>query len=86
MRNSEQATPAGDYRCKQCLLSDGRRTYTAWIPEKFAIEGKIIDIDDDETGSKGRWVVKEVGKASSPYSYVNDRSQDHKRTRKTSDI
>lgn len=76
----------GDYPCRQCQLSYGWTTKTFWIPSKFAIKGKSLLIDDDMTGIQEEWIVDEVYGPELPYSYVNDRSQDHKRTRKASDI
>ena len=53
----------------------------AWIPEKFAVEGKFLRIGD----SNG-WKVETVGAISQTSQENNERSQDYKRTRKASDI
>ena len=75
-----------DPNCRQCLLEIGWTTKTVWLPSKFAVQGKRLIIDDDITGNKEEWIVYEVYNPELPYSYVNERSQDHKRTRKASDI
>lgn len=75
-----------DYLCSQCRLSYGWTTKTVWLPTKFAIKGKLLLIDDDMTGNQEEWTVDEVYTPKLPYSYVNDRSQDYKKTREASDI
>lgn len=66
----------------QCRMQkvDGS-LYTAYIPSKFAIEGKMIDIDDVATGMKVVNVYHSL-----PYDVVNERGQDYKKTRQASDI
>lgn len=76
----------GDYPCRQCQLSYGWTTKTFWIPSKFAIQGKLLLIDDDMTGRQEEWTVDEVYCPELPYSYINERSQDYKKTREASDI
>lgn len=48
---------------RQCMMheysSENTVVYTAWIPEKFAVQGKIISIDQDDK-SKMSYEVKEV--------------------------
>jgi hypothetical protein len=75
-----------DNNCKQCKLSVGLTTKVSWLPSKFAIKGKVILIDDAVTGDQDTWTVDEVYGPELPYSYVNERSQDYKRTRRASDI
>ena len=75
-----------DPNCKQCELSVGWKSYTVWLPEKFAVNGKVLIIDNDMTGCKETWTVTEVYSKSLPYSYLNERSQDYKKTREASDI
>lgn len=29
----------------QCKMSHGSKHYTAWLPEEYAVVGKIVDID-----------------------------------------
>lgn len=81
-----QTVSTGDYLCRQCQLSYGWTSKTFWIPSKFAIQGKLLLIDDDITGRQEEWTVDEVYGPELPYSYVNDRSQDYKKTREASDI
>lgn len=58
--------------------------YTAYIPEKYAYKGNMIDIDMED-GLSMSWTVEEVGEPLLSV-IVNERSQDYKRTRKASDI
>ena len=69
------------YQMKQCILRKGVKEQTAWIPVKFAIVGKILKLEDDDG-----WKVISTGLVSYQSTYVIDRSQDYKRTRKASDI
>lgn len=66
----------------QCRMekTDGS-FYTAYIPSRFAVAGKIIDIDDVAAGMKVVDVYHSL-----PYEVVNERSQDYKKTRQASDI
>ena len=41
---------------KQCSLTQGKRTHTAWIPENLAVEGKMLVIEDKEK----QWHVDRV--------------------------
>jgi hypothetical protein len=66
---------------KQCILRKGNAIQTAWIPEQYAVQGKIISIKDDHG-----WEIVTASVHSKPYEEINDLSQDHKRTRNASDI
>jgi hypothetical protein len=73
----------------QCKLSrplnDGSTTYrTSYIPEKYAVAGKYIAVDENPELCY-RWFIEETYNRL-PSSEVNDRSQDYKRTRKASDV
>lgn len=74
-----------DYTCQQCRLVNGSMHKTAWIPTKFAVKDKKIEIDDPN-GGREYWVVEDVYGAPVPYYEVNERSQDYKHTREASDI
>lgn len=68
----------------QCYMVRDNEHYTAWIPEKFAVFGNMIDIKIDDKWEKG-WMVVE-GYTKLPSDKVIERSQDYKKTRKGSDI
>lgn len=60
---------------------------TSWIPEKYAIKGKIIKLKDRDTKEwVGDWEVKLVGTKRIDESEIIERSQDFKNQRKGSDI
>jgi hypothetical protein len=72
----------------QCRLSrrdsTGETIRTVYIPEKYAVIGKTIRIDDDPDTCH-QWAIQETyGRMLS--SEVNERGQDYKRTRKASDV
>lgn len=72
----------------QCKLSrtDGPDLIyrTVYIPEKYAIRGKMIAIDENPEYTQA-WLIEETyGRMLS--SEVNERGQDYKRTRKASDV
>ena len=85
------------YNVKQCLLQETVRTdpsvpkfsytsQTSWIPEKFAVEGKYLELYDFKNDSWKTWRVRKVYDFAVDYEYIRERSQDYKRTRKASDI
>lgn len=79
------------YNLKQCLLRQQRTVLvsvcqTSWIPEKFAINGKNLELYDSNNNLWEPWVVDKVYDFAVDYEYIRERSQDYKRTRKASDI
>jgi len=66
---------------KQCILRKGMKIQTAWIPEEFAVQNKMLDIKGDPS-----WVAISASTESISYEEANKLSQDHKTTRKASDI
>ena len=58
--------------------------YHAYIPEKYAKVGKILDIEIDDKVVEGLYVDKVY--TILPAKVVYERSQDYKNTRKASDI
>lgn len=66
----------------QCRMekADGSY-YTAYIPDRFATKGRVIDIDDVASGMRVVDVYHSL-----PYDVVNERGQDYKKTRLASDI
>lgn len=77
---------------KQCTMAketlDGPgicQYHTAWIPEQFAREGKLIGIKNgDGTWDEGWKVIGVHGRASE--EYVVEHERDYKHQRKASDI
>jgi hypothetical protein len=74
---------------RQCSLSKptvrGQKTQVSWLPERFAVIGKVLKLKDGENWDNG-WEVTGVGDTRQEESVLIDRSQDYKRTRKASDI
>ena len=70
-----------DIKYKQCILNKGNITQTSWIPEKFAVIGKFLRLENDNG-----WEVKAVSSIALNEETVNSNSRDYKRTRKASDI
>jgi hypothetical protein len=68
---------------KQCVLEKENTIQYAWIPKKFAKQGKYV-ILDNENGTT--WKVKIVFAPELEESYLIERGQDYKHTRKASDI
>lgn len=64
---------------------NSRVTYIAWIPEKFAVVGKVLDFKDDNGVWSVGWTVTAVYTRQSTLE-VRERSRDHLRQRKSSDI
>jgi hypothetical protein len=69
---------------RQCAMRRGESHQVAWIPEVFAVSGKIVDLKQSGRISCG-WLVTGVGDVRLDGAYLADRSQDYKRTRKASD-
>lgn len=76
---------------RQCSMDkktkDGKKTVVSWIPEKYAIKGKYISLENRETGvCEDGWKVVLVGTVRLSADQVSKRSQDYKNQRKVSDI
>lgn len=77
----------------QVNLVKGNTHYTCWVPAEGIEVGKVIELEETRLDSKGisqkyfdgGWVVVSCG-GKLPSSYVLERGQDYKRTRKASDI
>ncbi len=65
----------------QCSLVDGKHEYVAFIPKPMARLKNKVTID----GKDGTWTVREVY-ASMTAAEANERSRDHTRQRKASDV
>ena len=65
---------------RQCMLTKGRTSQVAWIPERFAIINKFLIIEDDDG-----WQVKNVaGRKSGDALQENER--EYLNHRKITDI
>ena len=68
----------------QCILNKGNRTQVAWIPERKARLGNVVELIGDDWRENG-WIVSGVG-IRLPEDIVRDRSRDYLNTRRASDI
>lgn len=76
----------GDDTHIQCRLVKGDRTQVSWLPSKFATVGRVVKLSDGRTGAwDDGWVVEETYSAMET-AEANERSRDHTRTRKASDV
>jgi hypothetical protein len=80
----------GTYNMRQCNMRRpselGHEVQRAWIPEKFAVAGKFLELQNKATGEwENGWEVVGVGTGVLKSDIVNERSQDYKNTRKASD-
>jgi hypothetical protein len=68
---------------------DGKTKFatTSWIPEEYAVEGKFLELKNRENGEWiNGWKVVMVGNHRMTRKEVEERSRDHQKTRKASDI
>jgi len=74
---------------RQCTLqkplSDATTTRVAWIPEKFAVQGKYVKLKEQDRWEDG-WQVISVGRQRRTKEDVQARSLDYKKQREGSDI
>jgi hypothetical protein len=57
---------------KQCTLKNGTGFHKAWIPQEFAVRGKLIQIKN-ELGHWGRtWEVVSAGETALSGEYVRE--------------
>ena len=68
----------------QCWLVRGNARQMAWIPAKFAVQGRYLKLTQNGASEDG-WQVAGVG-ASVAEETIRERSQDYKHTRSVSDI
>ena len=71
---------------KQCTLRQLKSNWvrTSWIPEQFAVEGRILEIKEGEEWTDGWKVVDVFTRASE--DYVREHERDYTRQREASDI
>lgn len=69
----------------QCVLVRDSSVMVSWIPSKFAEEGKIVDLrQEDKSWTRG-WKVSQVGSVLDEKEIIRQAS-DHKNMRKVTDI
>jgi hypothetical protein len=70
---------------RQCRLRRGNEETTSYIPEEFAVVGKVLRLRDDSGKWESGWVVDFVTWRLTE-AQVNSRSREHLKTRKNTDI
>jgi hypothetical protein len=71
----------------QCLLERATIRQIAWIPDKLAVEGNYVQLNDKEFGWSNGWCVRTVFHDTALDSrWVQDRSRDYTKQRQMSDI
>ena len=68
----------------QCLLGKNSRYQVAWIREKVASVGNVIELVENDNRDPG-WRVISAGNRMRE-DYLRERSRDYLRTRRASDI
>ncbi|MBC8103317.1 MAG: hypothetical protein H7Z41_12075 [Cytophagales bacterium] len=71
---------------RQCGLQRANTRQRAWIPERFAVEGKVLGLKREDGVWEEGWLVATAGDIRLSGEVVSDRSQDYKRTRAASDL
>jgi len=74
------------YQCrmKKKISNDSYKIYVAWIPEKYAKEGKWIKIKQEDGTWEDHWQVVIVG-GKKEAKYVEDKERDYLKQRRVSD-
>ena len=72
--------PYSQCRFEKQLPDGNKQMQTAWIPKKYAQIGSFVTLDDDDG-----WQVMEVG-GTMDAKQIGERSRDHLKQRKASDI
>lgn len=75
---------------KQCTYRSptegGYTVETAWIPEKFAVEGKTIYFGNKTDKPKQLWTVESVSGGRISDAYLREHERDYLTQRNASDI
>ena len=75
---------------KQCTFRSpsegGEFVQTAWVPERFAVEGKRVYFGKKTSSPDRVWFVASAGNKRLPGDYVAERERDYKTQRQASDI
>jgi hypothetical protein len=70
---------------RQCKLRRGEEARVSWIPEQFAVNGKYLELRDEDKEWSNGWQVAEVY-GRQHFRYVEILSSTYRYTRKVSDI
>ena len=65
----------------QVTMKRGNVRDVCWIPTKFAVEGKVLRINDEDG-----WIVTGAGDLSLPSDYIQERKNDYRTQRRASDV
>lgn len=56
----------------QCRLQNGNRLTVSWIPEEYAVKGKIVKLYDRDTKRwENGWIVMDIG-ARQPSDFIRN--------------
>lgn len=69
----------------QCVLKKENTLRTSWIPEKYAIKGKIVGLKTDGIWSEG-WEIRTVSSNRLPSSTMKFIRDEHMHHRSVTDI
>ena len=66
---------------RQVIINKGSKHITAWIPEEFAISGKIIKIKEDDSWEDG-WKINRIfgRKSQESLNILDDTDREFRRT------
>lgn len=78
MRKFDEEIPRDDTEYRQCFLRNGNRFQTTWLPDKFAVLGKVLKLKDLGVWENG-WIVDRVGAELVPGARLPDAHKWHKR-------
>ena len=70
---------------RQCTFRKGSTTQTAWIEERGAKVGLLVELKSERSGNERDWEVVSVGGRATK-EMVNELGRDHMDQRKASDI
>jgi hypothetical protein len=70
----------------QCRLQRGNSLLVSFIPEDFAVKGKVVNLFDRRTKKwENGWIVLDTG-TRKPYDFLIGAEQDYKAWREVTDI
>lgn len=69
----------------QCRLERGKSYIVSWIPEKFAIKGKVLKLKNDFDKWEDGWCVMECG-TKMPSDMVTDFAEGYNKFKRVTDI
>jgi hypothetical protein len=68
----------------QCLLANGNKYTTSWIPSKFAEINKIVDLKENEDWDCGWTIIKTYSSVPDDHALILERQ--YKKCRAQTDI